>query len=92
MSMHRVKHFSKKVGQIKVYEYEPRSYHLPAVEKARRALLRQPFQRVFGKDGASRWRVGKRGHRFNDATIRQLIERGIAVCVGDFIEMKGKVR
>lgn len=91
MAMQRVRYI-RKDGTEKVYEYEPRDYHLPAVEKCRAALRKRPLKRIIVGDGCRRWSAGQRGPVFNDATVVALIEEGFAVCVGDFVEMKGKVR
>ena len=88
----RIPYRSKKTGETKVFEYEQRDYRMDAVERCRRALERRPLRLVRNKSGGNRWRVGKGGHVYNDATVRQLIRAGVAVCVGEFVELKGKVR
>lgn len=98
MSMVRIRYVSKKTGEAKVYEYEPRDYYMPAIERARLFLNRRPLKRVRSQrvtedsSPGFRWTAGQRGPVFNHATIQQLLNEGYAVCVGDFVEIKGVVR
>ena len=92
MSMHRVRYVSKRTGKVKVYEYWPRDYYEPAVERAKKALKKRPLRLVKKGGGGGRWSAGRNGPQFQDSTVVKLIEEGYAVCVGDFIELKGKIR
>jgi hypothetical protein len=88
----RIPYRSKKTGETKVYEYKQRDYRIDAVERCRRTLQRYPLKLIRNKSGGARWASGPRGHVFNDATVQALIRTGVAVCLGEFIELKGKVR
>lgn len=100
MSMQRVK---KRMadGSTKVYEYHPRNYYVTEIERARRYLRKRPLKAVPAKKGNGvEWIGGlresqrKRGEcpRFRDITITKLIAEGYAVCLGDFVELKGRQR
>jgi len=90
--MQRIWRLSKKTGELRLYEYAPKDYRIDAAEQCRRSLERRPLVLVRKKSGGTRWRSGKRGRVFNDATVAKLIDRGVAVCLGEFVELKGKTR
>jgi hypothetical protein len=92
MAMQKIRYRSKKTGELAIYEYEPRYYHVTAVERCREALRKRPLKLVKKGSGGARWSAGQRGPVFNDATVVKLIEEGFAVCLGEFVEIKGKVR
>lgn len=75
---------SKRTGDERVYYYD---YYRTAEERALATLKKRPLRRV-----GYRWTAGQRGPVFNDATIVRLIQKGLAVCLGDVVELKGKVR
>ena len=93
MAVWRKTYVSKKTGERKVYAYADYGYYVPAELKALAALKKRPLKRVINKSGGGwKWSAGQRGPIFFDATIVKLIVSGKAVCLGDFIELKGKVR
>lgn len=94
MSMQRVKKVLAD-GTVKTYEYQPRSYYVPEIERCREALERRPLEMFFKKKyGTAWWRTGRFGPRkvFSDRVVSQLIREGYAVCVGKFVEKKGARR
>lgn len=93
MAMWRRTYVSKKTGETKVYEYHY-DYYTIAEDRAMECLKKRPLRRLTKKNGAPayKWTAGQRGPVFHDATIVNLIKKGKVVCLGDFVEMKGKVR
>jgi hypothetical protein len=87
------KRYVKATGEAVTYEYHY-DYYVTAEERALACLKTRPLQRVRKPDGglAYKWTAGQRGPVFHDATIVKLIQKGHAVCLGDFIELKGKQR
>ena len=78
--------YTTKAGVKKVYYY---SYYRTAEERALACLKRRPLRRIGHQ---AKWTAGQRGPVFNDMTIVKLIQKGFAVCFGDVVELKGKVR
>ena len=101
MSMQRVK---KRMadGSTKIYEYQPRSYYVTELERARKFLKRGPLKAIPApRGGGVMWIGGLRKTtrkrqsdlpRFRDITIAKLIAEGFAICHGDFVERKGVQR
>lgn len=100
MSMQRVK---KRMadGSTKIYEYQPRSYYVTEIERARRYLRKRPLKAVPAPKGNGVVWVGglRRSERnrpecpqFRDITICRLIAEGYAICHGEFVERKGITR
>lgn len=78
-------------GSVKVYRY----HRLSEIERARGWLARAPLMAVpTGKGHAVRWRgkTPKHAVTFHDSVICKLIREGYAVCLGDFVELKGVQR
>ena len=93
MSVWRKTYVSKKTGEATVYEYADYGYYVSAEFRALKCLRKRPLKRVINKSGGGcKWTAGQRGPVFHDATIVKLIVKGKAVCLGDFIELIGKVR
>ncbi len=93
MAVWRKSYVSKKTGQVRVYAYADYGYYVPAELKALAALRKRPLKRVINKSGGGwKWTAGQRGPVFHDKTVVKLIEQGKAVCLGDFVELKGIVR
>ena len=93
MAVWRKTYVSKRTGERKVYAYPDYGYYVPAELKALKALKKRPLKRVINKSGSGwKWTAGQRGPVFHDATVVKLIVAGKAVCLGDFIELKGVQR
>jgi hypothetical protein len=92
MSMQKVR-YQDRNGAERVYEYAPRSYYVTAEVLALKALKKRPLRLVkVGLVNGARWTAGQRGPVFNDATIVKLIEKGLVVCLGEFVELRGVER
>lgn len=93
MAVWKKTYTSKKTGVTKTYEYPDYGYYVSAEVRALKCLKRRPLKRVINKSGGGwKWSAGQRGPIFFDSTIVKLIVAGKAVCLGDFIELKGVTR
>jgi hypothetical protein len=97
MSIQRVK---KRMadGSVKIYEYQPRSYYVKEIDRARAFLRKWPLKAVPApRGGGVVWVGGLRKTTrkarncpvFRDITIMKLIAEGYAICHGNFVELKG---
>lgn len=93
MAVMRTTYVSKKTGETKVYVYHYH-YYTTAEERALACLKKRPLQRMRKQNGdlAYKWTAGQRGPVFHDTTIVKLIKKKKVVCLGDFVELAGKVR
>jgi hypothetical protein len=78
--------YRAKDGTEKVYYYD---YYETAEERALAVLKTRPLRRLLRR---SKWTAGQRGPVFADATVVRLIQKGLAVCFGNFVELKGRKR
>lgn len=93
MAMWRRTYVSRRTGELRVYEHHY-DYYVTAEERALACLKKRPLRRLKKPDGGMlfKWTAGQRGPVFHDSTIVKLIKSGQAVCLGDFVELKGKQR
>lgn len=82
--------YTTKSGEVRVYEHHY-DFYVTAEERALECLKKRPLRRLKKVGGGLRfkWTAGQRGPVFQDKTVVKLIQSGKAVCLGDFVELKG---
>jgi hypothetical protein len=83
MAMQRHVYTSRRTGEVHVYEYPPPPY-MTAAQRCRYAL---GAAGELTREG-NRWRAGKRGRRYQNVTVQELVSSGRARIDGNTVRPK----